>query len=809
MKKNPAVLFAAAVAMFVSPLFADDVYLLSANDASQTGAITNAAKWVFSGTAAGAAGAALPSSLTFGIGSKYTLCTLRTDTAFTGKALHVGTSSGSTGYVAQYATGDAKTSWDNWGVGDGLKLGLKLYRGWYRTAVANSTAHIYGPIELLNYGTAVFEINIYTTESFLHFHSPFTSAKSKKLRIVARADNGGVIFGGSMENFLGDIETYATSVNDTSAGTNPRTVGFGTTYLAGSLSLGANSTLTTASAFDVFSVGTLALDGVAGIDVKIDAPAEGTASAGRIVVSNAVTVANGPVVVKTSYDPTTNASANATFMPLVFAPGVSFNASDFAWTPSGEEQVAAMSASFAGQADNSTALVVKSSALVKQTVKDSYYVALANNIPRETSLTNATHWSDGALPHPGAAYLVSAGTDASFALRTPGDLHTYPAAGLDPIDYTFPGDSLSIGSKGWFIVCCSNVTVRNLRLFEGSTLAQAQFTAATLNGGISVEGNTIWRLYAGNMLKVKAEISGAGEIRLESANANSPNGQLRLDAPNTNFTGRIAVSQTSTIEPDMTRANQTVNFSDGRALGGEGAAFDPKAITLERCGGLNALADTAVSEATRGLWINGTGRVDVVSGATLTWSSPLAVYGTLAKGGVGTLDLANAQPAFGADGTGATPDADATNRTFLVRSGNVRVSNAYALNGLDIVVANADSTILLDAATTDETLASYGIVNIFTPGTPFAVSGEASKVKIGFTCAEKPSWVTRDIAICTVKAAQADAVQALLERTTQTSENAKIKIDSIVQVPVTLDDESCVTIKATVSAQRGMLIMVK
>ena len=116
------------------------------------------------------------------------------------------------------------------------------------------------------------------------------------------------------------------------------------------------------------------------------------------------------------------------------------------------------------------------------------------------------------------------------------------------------------------------------------------------------------------------------------------------------------------------------------------------------------------------------------------------------------------------------------------------------------------ATILLDADTEDETLATYGIVNVLTPGAPFAVSGSASKVKVGFTCAEKLAWPSREIAICTVKASDADAVAALLEKTAVES-GCKLKVESITPVPVTLDDVPCVTFKADVSAQRGFCLI--
>lgn len=807
MKQKIMIVVAFAAALLASSVLAEDVYILSANDALGTGAITNSAKWAFSGSAAGAEGAPLGSDKVFGIEKRHTLCTVNSgtfpqmDTVFTGKRLHMGSSSGSAGYVQQSTYGDAKTSWDNWGANEGIRF----YRGIYRTGKDNVTSHIYGNIDIATYSnTEIPQFLIHNAGAVLDFHSDITGAKGKNFKVTSDADGGGIFFEGSLANFYGDILTETTSCYG-------KTIGFGTTTLANKLQLCENCTLTTASATNVFTVGKLECDNIAGIDVKIALDDDNNFSAGQIVITNSVTVANGPVVVKTSYVPVTNLEANATLKPIVFGRGVTFNSGDFVWTPVDESQKAALSASFVEEEDGSTSLSFDSGALVTQTKQETgeQNAGLPSGADyRTSSLTNAANWLDNALPHSGAHYLVQ-----SKALRTPGDAMTKPTTSLAPIDYTFPGKSLAIGNGSTFIVSCSNVTVQLLRLFDGSSFMQSQYTAATLNGKVSVEGATTWKTYrgtSGDLLTVKSEVRGDGEIKMVSANASAsgsaPAGQMLLDNANTNFTGRICVSFNDGATPNYTTVNMTLNIKDGRALGGAGTAFDPKALTLERYGSLCALESTTVSEPTRGTWINGVGRIKVESGKTLTYTAPLAVYGTFCKEGAGLLALGNSQPKFGETALDTTPDATAANRTFLVREGNVKVMNAYALNGLDVVVEDPDATILLDADTEDETLATYGLVNVLTPGSPFAVSGEATKIKVGFTCAEKPSWTSREIAICTVKASDADAVAALLERTTVES-GCKLKIESITPVPVTLDDVSCVTLKADVSAQRGFCLI--
>ena len=808
--KSINMFFTAILTVVLMPsLIAEDVYLLVPNEGgySYTAAFTNAALWTTTGDASGSpsglAGAALDGDKVFAVASARTLNTIMSasipgvDAVFTGKRLELGNSSGTQGRIQQGTYGDAKTSWDNWGLGDGLRL----IRGYYRTMVPNVTSYIYGRMEVVNYRSAVWEFQIHNAGAVLDFHSDISGAKGKDFKVTSDADGGGVVFR-SLANFHGDILTETTSDYG-------KTIGFGTTTLANRLQLCKNSTLTTASATDVFTLGKLECDSIAGIDVKMALSETGPIEAGRIVITNSVSVVNGPVVVRTSYDPVTNLAANATLKPIVFKDGVAFKASDFAWTPANESQMAALSASFVAEEDGSTSLVVESGALVKQTRMETgeQYVAIpGGSLYRNSSLTNAANWSDGCIPHGGAHYLVQ-----SKSLRTPGDAMTHSATTLPPIDYTFPGKSLSIGDGASFLACCSNVTIGLLRLFDGSSFAQAQYTSATLNGKISVEGATLWKTYragVGDILTVKSELVGDGEICLISANANSAAaGQMFLDNANTNFTGRIRVSFNDGTATDFTTC-MTLKINDGRALGGAGAAFDPKALTLERHGLMHALESTAISEATRGIWINGVGRIKVESGKALTLASPLAVYGTFCKEGAGVLSLANGQPKFGGSALDETPDAAAANRTFLVREGNVKVENAYALNGLDVVVEDPDATILLDADTADDSLATYGIINTLAPETPFAVSGDAVKVKVAFVCAAKPSWTSREIAICTVKAAEAEATAALLENAAVVSgDGLKLKIESVRPVPVTIDDVSCVTLKATVSAQRGFCLI--
>jgi hypothetical protein len=293
-----------AFAVAMSSVSADDtVYYLVHNEgiAGNSGGFTNSALWkADNGDYAGEEGASLSSGKVFG--TKSTNILMVPDysinpgvhAVFTGKRLECGTSGGSQGRLQQGAYGETKTSWDNWGAGEGLKL----YRGYYRTGKNNVTSHIYGKMEVINRSSDIWEFIIHNTGAFLHFHSDISSApegtggKTKNIILTSDADGGGIYFDGSLDGFYGDILTSTT-------GDCGKTIGFGTTTLANRLQLCTNCTLTTVSATNVFKVGKLECDNIAGIKVKIAANEEGVISAGQIVITNSVAIENGPVVIST------------------------------------------------------------------------------------------------------------------------------------------------------------------------------------------------------------------------------------------------------------------------------------------------------------------------------------------------------------------------------------------------------------------------------------------------------------------------------------------------------------------------------
>ena len=403
----------------------------------------------------------------------------------------------------------------------------------------------------------------------------------------------------------------------------------------------------------------------------------------------------------------------------------------------------------------------------------------SDNNSRSTSypsaMTNGAQWTDGLWPtNPAIDYVVK---------RTSGamNLRTYDSGTIsDPNDdFVFGGHSLTID---YGILVAINRSFRSNKLIirNGGNYYGTPNCHSSLYGPVVADSGTAsFSVYSYKRLTIESEISGSGILRFCSVSGSATSessGHYILTGLNTNFTGTAVVTIPVNTPADIsTAANQkkitprfdrnftTLYLTDKRNLGAPLDAPNPKALTIEN---MSRLAITNVNslvldDATRGIFINWVGRFLVDAGKSLTIASPLAVYGTMWKEGEGTLVLANPAPAFGADAAGSTPDVDATNRTFRVAGGDVKIASADAVNGLDVVVENAASRIVVDLQSDNADFASFGIRNTKTL-TPFAVDGDATEIPVLLYAAEPPAAeVVRGV--FTVKSEAYDAVAALVE----------------------------------------------
>ncbi|MDD4017229.1 MAG: hypothetical protein PHV28_04720 [Kiritimatiellae bacterium] len=461
-------------------------------------------------------------------------------------------------------------------------------------------------------------------------------------------------------------------------------------------------------------------------------------------------------------------------------------------------------------------LTFEESSIVYQTASDLNVTGVILSGTYVSSMTNALHWSDLALPHAGSHYFCDAGRHGNgLVLRTPSD---------DTSAWTFPGKSLSIiGSSSYgagFALLHTEFTIPVLR-FVGPAEFHSKYElgGVTVHGEINVEsGNVTWQSFAGGLFVHDGELTGSANLTLtgNGISSGNPGGYFEFRGINTAFSGKVNLTISSgsgapstEIDSSNRRKFETLYLNDGRNLGGAMSPADPQGVSINNCSMIITRKSLAIDEPTRGWHVGYMGRFNVISNDhVMTFKSPLAMYGTLCKEGEGTLVMGNPQPTFGAAGTNTTPDAESTNRQFVVSGGDVRVTSAYALNGMDVVCTNAASTFMLDAETENADLIQYGIIDILTPGTPFAVGGDAATINVAFTCGDEPEWSKKTLAICTVKAAAADAVEALLKGVRIGGSPSAI-IESISRQNVTLGDADCVTFKAYVTTGGGMVILLK
>ena len=390
-----------------------------------------------------------------------------------------------------------------------------------------------------------------------------------------------------------------------------------------------------------------------------------------------------------------------------------------------------------------------------------------------SAMTNAAQWSDSLWPtNPAVDYFVSRLTKTTYLRTFDSGTIAHPAD-----DFVFGGHSLTI-NNAYLLMLNKSFRSNRLVLRNGGTIrAPNSSDSCSLYGPVVADaGYAYFNAYSGYTLTIKDEISGGGDLVFngpDGASTSAPFANFVLEGINTNFTGTMrvtlptympsdTVANTNKITPRFDRNYIKLYLTDKRNLGSPLDVPNLKALTIENMSRV-AIANTTsltLDDATRGIFINWVGRFYADAGQTLTIASPLAVQGTMWKEGAGTLVLANPAPTFGADATGTTPDADATNHMFRIAGGVVKIAAVDAVNGLDVVVADASSQIVLDLSSEDADFASYGIRNTKTDS-PFAADGAANIIIRLNT--DEPSATRFERGILTVKSAAYPSVDAAVK----------------------------------------------
>lgn len=439
--------------------------------------------------------------------------------------------------------------------------------------------------------------------------------------------------------------------------------------------------------------------------------------------------------------------------------------------------------------------------IVNDTNKDSF----------NSSMTNALNWSDGEVPHENTHYLCQA-TKASQYLRTESN-------GLG-LSGSFPGESLTLEGVGsrtmTFLPIHKDYTIKLLRLLNNVWLMPAT-AGVTLHGDVeAVSGTSYWQVYAGGWLKIDGQLSGPGAIVVNGngAGSSNPGGDVEFAGDNSGYSGRLRVYTTTSSDAEapsmMTdqwgrRYYERLLASNGSNLGGAMSPADPRGVIIEACTQFIPLQTMTVDVSSRGWQIVSCGRFNVTNAdVTLTFKSPLALYGTLYKEGDGRLELGNDALTFGAAATETEPSADPSLNTFDLFRGSVKILKADCLNGASIVVENgATPAFVMPTGTDDTDLSTYGLRNTKTT-TPFAVAGDGQKI-IFTVEGNAPTAYPATVALCTVKADAADAVEDLLEVVSPRF-GGRVAPATLVRGD---EVDGQVTFSARIDAPRGLSIILK
>ena len=371
-----------------------------------------------------------------------------------------------------------------------------------------------------------------------------------------------------------------------------------------------------------------------------------------------------------------------------------------------------------------------------------------------SAMTNAAQWSDHALPtDSNKTYAVlpsgSPYGDTGKTLRT-----------MPGMDTTLPG-SLIIGKSCSLMLLGPNFTVGQLTLHDGAILAGAN-VSGTFNvmGPVDVPfGSVRLRRHAARELKVTGPLTGGAELVLEGwGSTGSASGIYSFTGDLSGFTGTVRVTEINSMtEPNYLPkgTNQTLRLNSALGetqLGGKLAEFNPKALTLERCGTLRLDAGNTLNITTnynRGIYVNGAGRIFVQSAwHTLNVSTRLTVKGTLTKDGAGSLVLRGECVTEG--------EAPA----LEIVSNSVVVAGTDSINGLSVKMSK-DTSLVRRIDFADATMTRYGIRNMAT--TPFVLPDGVDKLAIEMDATGQTAPADGiDVGIVTVSVDAAATVGAML-----------------------------------------------
>ncbi|MBQ6008461.1 MAG: hypothetical protein IJL17_07975 [Kiritimatiellae bacterium] len=498
-----------------------------------------------------------------------------------------------------------------------------------------------------------------------------------------------------------------------------------------------------------------------------------------ITVTNTLTI-HRPIQVIAAHG-VSIAHADAFDVPLLKAPhGVTLNAADFTihdyngtTPPFNYDAFNHVDFHVETDADGLSTLYVRKYPRIHLTMSDGNNEKRVS-FARDSSTSNG--WSNVLYPDPANDYYV----DSGRALRTPTGSNT------------FAGHALTMGGNALLTGRGRLVGAADLRLIGGVILTDyatgdAGDGANALNpfagsgtlrytGRIRLRNNGFTggsekvevKMSIGRYIRVESEISGRGRIDVygywEGQNHAEQVGWVEFAGLNTNWLGCTRVwcdSKTDTTRnftmPSWGSCPKLV-VNDPRNLGGSFTNFVYNALQLECYAQLWPRSTMTLDDASRGIYVNGTGRF-LVSNVTFTVKERITYNGELIKEGPGRLRLGGSlDPLFSASGA-TTPTAN--KNKFTVMGGELEPLNACVFNGVAMTFSNDTAVVLSPQPDTTAGVGLYGMLNL--NGGSISVPEGTVKVKIenGNGIAKPPS---KDflLPLCTV--ADAATAEALKEK---------------------------------------------
>ena len=763
---------------------------------SDASGVTNAYAWVSTSsnsTHSGEPGEDLSPNEIYLVRGGYILNTLsgsEQDTVFKGKQLTLGQATTSTGGVRQRSYGAARTTWDNWGANTGLIL---AYGGVYEAYTGvGLTSEIYGKVRVNSDASMPYTLSFSYSNARMNWHGDFTCAADKVLRVAgvnySSSSNPKPLVSGATLGLFGSLEGFKGTMVVTNAtvcvcdGAFPGTMSFE----------GGGGLSVTNNANDTFTVGNLSMAG----DVRLSVSAQlnedlnAVAANSKIVVSNSFAV-SGVVAVSINFS---SDITNKVDVPLLVVPlGVELDAMQFF------NETMSFTIMTNVEAETQT-LVAHVAPVVSQTVTDNNdSTGIRDKGP--SSITNASHWTDGKVPHAEAHYVVP----TNLRLRTPIEIDA---------DYEFPGESLTLRGTTQLGIFNKSAYFKELRLAANSlVMLGGGVNDGMIKGRIRLLHSSYSYICAYNTarLDIAADIVGDGRIVLDGSHANTSGRRAytKFTGDNSRFLGTITVGLNRDPETISSAKFQDLQVSDPSKLGAPLPEFNARALVLKRLGRLAATSTVTFSETTRGIFIGydgnsyggagasntgGTdseGQFSVGEGDTLTILTQLTMNGRLHKYGAGTLALGGPLK-FG----NAESDEPLANSNLLaVAQGYVKPLAADSFNGLEMTFA-AGTGIKLDIDPQDADLRTYGLRNT-KAATPFTAAGGTIPVSFDVPDGFAPSQPFT-LGIVTVPTAIAADVRNLLA--VARPRGLRMEIDAV-------QDGDDTTIRATLAGSSFCVIV--